>query len=50
MTDKANLDTSKLLGFDKAGNAIWSIADADTKSPNIAKPSGATKPAGTVKE
>jgi len=48
MTEKTNLDTSKLLGFDNAGDAIWSIADADTKTPSINKPSGVVKPAGDI--
>jgi len=48
MTDKTKLDTSKLLGFNNAGEAIWSIADADTKTPNINNPSGAGKPVGII--
>jgi len=49
MTKTEKLDTSKLLGFDNSGKAIWSVADGDVAGQDVLKPSGATKPDGAVK-
>jgi len=61
MAHTGPIDKSKLLGFDRAGAAVWSVAVPDagdgslgnvsgtTKPDGATKPTETTKPAGTVK-